>query len=222
MISHSEQVNEISAALAKAQARMDYAAKDAANPFFKSKYADLKSVWEACRVPLTENGLSILQSPYADGMNVTVTTMLLHSSGQWFRSHLTASAKKDDAQAIGSTITYLRRYSLQSLVGVAPEDDDGNASVGNGTEKPANQAPKQPKPTPKPTKDPELTAGEFNVAEKYRSLMVACNDLDAFSVIREQIREDKAVTAAVREYLLPLRDSKMRELESRVPVPANQ
>lgn len=128
----SEGINELAAALAKAQGAIRGAAKDTANTFFKSKYADLASVWEACRGPLTENGLSVVQLPSAEGAKVTVTTMLAHASGQSITGHLTASAKDDSPQAVGSAITYLRRYGLQSMVGVAPEDDDGEAAQGRG------------------------------------------------------------------------------------------
>jgi NAD-specific glutamate dehydrogenase len=117
-------------ALAKAQGDIESAQKDSANPFFKSKYADLASVWDACRAPLAKNGLAVIQFPRADGNVVTVETRLVHSSGQWIEGELTAVAKDDGPQSIGSIVTYLRRYSLQSIVGVAPEDDDGNAAQG--------------------------------------------------------------------------------------------
>jgi hypothetical protein len=128
----SEQINELSAALAKAQGAVEGAAKSSANPFFKSKYADLASVWEACRKPLADNGLAVVQSPEADNIRVTVTTRLLHSSGQWLEGVVGTEAKDASPQAIGSAITYLRRYALQSFVGVAPEDDDAEAAQGRG------------------------------------------------------------------------------------------
>jgi len=126
----SESINELATALAKAQGQMTGAMKDAANPFFKSKYADLSSVWDACRKPLSDNGLAILQSPQADGVKVSVETLLTHTSGQWIKDTLSVSAKDDSPQAVGSAITYLRRYALQSFAGVAPEDDDGEAAQG--------------------------------------------------------------------------------------------
>ncbi len=126
----SDSINEIAAALAKAQGEIQGAVKDSANPFFKSKYADLSSVWEACRGPLTKHGLAVVQSPEWDGSRVTVETMLTHSSGQWMRGTASASPKEDTPQAVGSVVTYLRRYALQSFVGVAPEDDDAEAAQG--------------------------------------------------------------------------------------------
>lgn len=123
----SENIADLAAALAKAQGQIHGAVKDSANPFFKSKYADLASVWEACRVPLSENGLAVIQLPSTEGNVVKLTTRMVHASGQWVEGDVSATAKDEGPQAIGSTVTYLRRYSLQSITGVAPEDDDGNA-----------------------------------------------------------------------------------------------
>jgi hypothetical protein len=118
----------LSAALAKAQAEIKGALKDSANPFYKSKYADLSSVWEACRKPLTDNQLSVIQTVAGDTSEIIVTTMLTHSSGEWVRDSVKATPAKQDPQGMGSAITYLRRYALAAITGVAPEDDDGNAA----------------------------------------------------------------------------------------------
>jgi hypothetical protein len=137
------------AALAKAQGAMEGASKDNVNPHFKSKYADLASVWEACRGPLSDNGIAVLQPPCAKGSVVTVTTLLAHASGEWIQSDLTMAAQQNTPQAIGSCITYARRYALASMVGVAPEDDDAEAaqgrSNGNGQQQ---QRPPAPRPQP--------------------------------------------------------------------------
>jgi hypothetical protein len=128
----SEQIGDLAAALAKAQAEMEGASKDSANPFFKSKYADLTAVWAACRGPLTKHGLSIVQAPRVSWANdraiVQVETRLLHASGQFISDVVAAAPKDDSPQAVGSVITYLRRYALQSFVGIAPEDDDAEAA----------------------------------------------------------------------------------------------
>lgn len=135
----SESINELAAAMAKAQGAIQHAAKDAANPFFKSKYADLASCWDACRKPLSDNGLAIMQLPTCDGATATVETILTHSSGQWISESLTMMCKESTAQGIGSTITYARRYSLCAMAGIAPEDDDGNAGSGRGSVEAAQQ-----------------------------------------------------------------------------------
>ena len=126
----SEQINELASALSKAQGVIIPASKDADNPFFKSKYADLASVWEVARKPLADNGLSIVQLPSAEGNIVTLKTIIMHSSGQYIASDLTMVAKDASPQAVGSCLTYERRYALSSVVGIASEiDDDGNGAT---------------------------------------------------------------------------------------------
>jgi hypothetical protein len=126
----SNGIAALAAALSKAQAAMRGAAKDSQNPHFKSKYADLASVWEACREALTANGLSVIQTTEPSGRDeVIVETALLHDSGEWISSRLAMPVQKADAQGFGSALTYARRYSLAAMVGVAPEDDDGNAAT---------------------------------------------------------------------------------------------
>jgi hypothetical protein len=127
---HSDQINELAAALAKAQASIQPAVKDKTNPAFRSRYADLSSVWEACREALTSNGLSVVQMPIDAGEGrVALETTLLHTSGQYLSSSVSTRLVKDDPQGVGSALTYLRRYALSAMVGVvADEDDDGNAA----------------------------------------------------------------------------------------------
>jgi len=126
----SESVAGLAAALAKAQGAMKGAIKDSANPFFKSKYADLASVVEAIRAAFSANGLSYIQTVEpSEKDEVRVETTLLHSSGEWISCGvLSLPVSKVDAQGYGSALTYARRYSLSAAVGVAPEDDDGNAA----------------------------------------------------------------------------------------------
>lgn len=127
-VQRSESIAKLAMALAKAQAQITFAAKDATNPHFKSKYADLAAVWEACRKPLSGNGLSVVQLPSTDGLKVTLTTVLMHESGEWISQDLTMTASANTPQAIGSCITYARRYALSSVAGIAQDDDDGNAA----------------------------------------------------------------------------------------------
>lgn len=134
----SENITDLAMALAKAQALIKPASKDATNPHFKSRYADLPAVWEACRKPLTDNGLSVVQMPVDAGEGrVGLTSVLMHSSGQYISSTVSTKLNQDSAQGLGSALTYLRRYALAALVGiVADEDDDGNAASAprqNGT-----------------------------------------------------------------------------------------
>jgi hypothetical protein len=125
----SVEIAKLAEALSKAQASVEGAVKGKVNPAFRTKYADLASVWDACREALTTNGLSVIQSPgpISDG-RMEMTTMLLHASGEWVRGSLTIPLGKVDAQSYGSATTYARRYALAAFVGVAPDDDDGNAA----------------------------------------------------------------------------------------------
>lgn len=125
-------MKQIATALIKAQQEMGTALKGASNPFFKSKYADLNSIREACIPALNNNGIAVLQPiVHIDGKNF-VKTLLLHESGESIEG-LTEIiySKQNDAQAQGSGITYARRYGLQSLCNVGAEDDDGNAASKN-------------------------------------------------------------------------------------------
>jgi len=109
---------------------MKGAIKDTANPYFKSKYADLASVWEACREPLSKNNIAVIQPLHqSEKEEILLETVLMHSSGQWVSSMIQIPVTKADAQGYGSALTYARRYGLSAMVGVAPEDDDGNAAA---------------------------------------------------------------------------------------------
>jgi hypothetical protein len=131
----SEQINELATALAKAQGEIENASKNAANPHFKSKYADLAEVINTVRPVFSRHGLSVTQFPsFAEGL-ASVETVLMHSSGQWMSGLASAGVTKQDAQGVGSAITYLRRYSLAAVAGIAQEDDDANAAVGPATKR---------------------------------------------------------------------------------------
>lgn len=121
----SDDVSEIAKALIEVQKVISNAEKDAKNPFFKSNYATLKSVLDATRQPFADNGLAVTQTMVE---NYLVTT-LLHSSGQWIRSYLPLNpTKQNDPQALGSAITYARRYALAAIANITQEDDDGNTA----------------------------------------------------------------------------------------------
>lgn len=123
----AETGSKLALALSKAQGMMKSAKKDMDNPFFKSKYADLASVWDACREALSSNEIAVMQVPEMQGNIIGIRTKLIHSSGEYeegfFPLAVPPTAK---AQEMGSAMTYLRRYALSAMVGVAPEDDDGN------------------------------------------------------------------------------------------------
>ena len=130
----SESIAALAAALAKSQMQIQPALKNTVNPYFKSHYANLEAVWEACREPLNKNGLSVVQFPCdGDAGRIGLCTILMHLSGEWMSEVVTTRAVKDDPQGLGSALTYLRRYSLAAVVGIcATEDDDGNAASATG------------------------------------------------------------------------------------------
>jgi len=126
---NSETLIKIAPALVKAQSEMSNALKDSSNPFFRSKYADLNSVREACIPALNKHGVTVLQPTVYENGKPFVQTLLLHESGEYISSLTEIICNKvNDAQSHGSGVTYARRYGLQSMCNIGSEDDDGNAA----------------------------------------------------------------------------------------------
>ena len=137
----------IATALARAQANMGKALKQANNPHFRSKYADLGNVMDACLPALNEAGIALIQPTGEDEHGRFVETILIHGeSGESLTCRVPLIVSKNDMQGYGSAVTYARRYGLMAMAGIAPEDDDGNAA--------AKAAPKQEPPKP-------ISAGQF-------------------------------------------------------------
>lgn len=140
----SESVTKLAEALAKAQGELRSVVKDRTNPHFKNRYATLDAIVEAVRPVLSKHGLSVIQGASEGVGNFSVTTMLLHSSGEFITNTVPMSLAKSDAQGVGSAITYGRRYGISAILSLATdEDDDGEAAV------------KTPKAEPKPVVKPE-------------------------------------------------------------------
>jgi hypothetical protein len=126
----SESINDIAAALSAAQGELSDVTKDQQG--YGYKYADLAAIHHIVRPVLVKHGLSVLQETSSDGDHVQVTTRLMHACGQWIEAgplSMVAEPKKglSQAQCVGSTITYARRYALSALLGIASEDDDGSS-----------------------------------------------------------------------------------------------
>lgn len=154
----SPTIGAIAAALAKAQKAIKKTVKEALNPHFNSRYADLATIHDACREPLADNELAVVQSPSAEGNLVRMTTLLVHSSGEWIESDpLQVQARDAAPQSVGGCLTYLRRYQLAAIVGVAPEDDDAEGAEGRKPHVEAKPAPAPPKPAPKPKPERKWT-----------------------------------------------------------------
>lgn len=179
----SDAINDLADALAKVQGEVEGASKGRVNPAFKSKYAELSDVWDAIRAPLAKHGLSVIQAPGRNGADVVLTTRIMHKSGQWLESDVWAAPTKGDVQGVGSTITYLRRYSLMAMIGVCPEDDDGNAASGRNdapkvVDLPKRETPKAPEPTALPL--PADEAGWKGWAADYKAALVNAPTAEAF------------------------------------------
>ena len=131
---HSESINELAKALCEASKKIQPAIKAVENTFFKKNYADLKAIDHACRIPLTENGLCISQLMDSTNGQLTLITILMHSSGQWLKSYYPITYDKTTPQAIGSGVAYARRYSYAAIINVVTEDDDGEAATKRETD----------------------------------------------------------------------------------------
>lgn len=139
----STTLGELAKALSAMQSELEPARKEAVNPHFRSRYADLAACLEAVRAPMAKHGLAISQHAGLEGDVVTLTTLLLHTSGEFIQSTAGVRLAKHDAPSVGSALTYLRRYALSSVVGLSTEaDDDGAAAMAPAPV----QAPRTPSP----------------------------------------------------------------------------
>jgi hypothetical protein len=135
MITQSESIKELAAALVGAQAEMQTVVKDAKNPFFKSNYATLEAVTDTIRPVYGKHGLAIVQFPISgDNGAYGLETRIVHKSGEWMSATAFMRPVKDDPQGVGSLLTYLRRYSAQAVAFLSSVDDDGNAASGQKIE----------------------------------------------------------------------------------------
>ncbi len=152
----SDNINELATALNKVQAELKPVTKSSSNPYYSSKYADLTAILESCKKLLATNGLSVVQvCSVQEGGRISLDTTLLHNSGQWISGELLVLPKPDSnnftsAQAVGSAITYARRYSFSAIIGIATEDDDGESAM----ERPSPK--KEVKKTPTVVKETRL------------------------------------------------------------------
>lgn len=199
MLETSESIAKLAASLAKAQGSMRAALKDSVNPHFRSRYADLAGVWDACREPLASNGLAVVQTPgEISERSITLTTLLCHESGEWMRSAFTIPVSKADAQGVGSAVTYARRYALAAMVGIVQDDDDGNAASGPS---PAKKAAPAPAPAMRQTAPQEQL---FSLVKALEGIQ-GCQSIDELKGIyadayaaADALGDDKAIEAIVR------------------------
>lgn len=180
-------------AFVKAQTEMGRALKNAANPHLKAKYADLNSVMDAAMPALNANGFGLMQPAGADERGLYVETVLIHESGERFTSRVYLVMGKQDMQALGSAQTYARRYGLLGMAGIAPEDDDGEAT----------------KAPPRPPRQPEAPPMSDDEAV---SIINAAPDADSMTAawqrMPEPVRKSPAVIEAAKARKAQLTEQK--------------
>lgn len=195
----SGSVAKIAEALSKVQAELKPAPKDSENPFFKSSYADLATVCKTVFPVLTKHGLSVSQIAEGEG---SVTTILLHTSGEWIKGTLSLKPTKSDPQGMGSAITYARRYALASICGLATEDedDDGNA---------ASKPPEKSQGKPEPKKNTKTVDGAI---EKIDAAMFV-SDCDEILTKAEEYRKAGKLTDLDANFIKTEANKKRKKLE---------
>ena len=161
----SESIKELASALTKAQAEMPAIKFDSKNPFLKNDYASLGAIIAGARPVIAKHGLSVSQLTFGEDGVAGVETVLMHTSGEWISSSISMPVGeekgKSSAQVAGSIVTYLRRYSLASILGIySDEDGDGNAPEQANPKQAPKQAPQRPSAKP----EAPLTPAELSAA----------------------------------------------------------
>lgn len=174
----NEKMVKLIVALNKVQKELEPARKESENPFFHSRYADLTSVWNAVRKPLLDHGFAVVQSPEGgENGTVVVRTILMHEGGGIIEGSLSLTPKDQTPQAVGSCITYGRRYGLSAMVGVCPEDDDAEAAQ-------SRPAPQVTAPKPQPAAKP--SAGKSSRGAAGASLGTAVYTTAEYTALRKE------------------------------------
>ena len=211
----SAEIGELLAALAMAQGEIESAKKDKTNPAFangsgRGKYADLAACFDACRVPLAKNGLTVIQIPRVDLSGdrtvVVVVTVLGHKSGQWLESSLSMPAQRSDAQGIGAAISYARRYALMPIVGIAPDDDDDGNSA-SGTHVPERTPPKRQEAPP-----PAASAKDDAWADAADLLSARIVDVPSLEALQAIAGEVKGLPQPFQGAVKKIYEKRYREL----------
>lgn len=187
--SKSENITDLAGALSQAQILIEKAAKDKVNPYFKSLYADLGNIMDVIKPAISKHGLSFIQICNEKQEYASISTIILHSSGQWVNcGEVSVPVNKKDAQAFGSALTYARRYSLSSAFGVASDDDDGNHASKGQEQKNKNIAEK---------KQTRVDGPEKASLEKISQFEFLCEQLEISSdKIQERLTKNKIKSLA--------------------------
>jgi hypothetical protein len=177
-VEQSTSITELAKALNKLQGELKTVSRDKVNPFFKSKYADLSAVWDACRKPLADHGLSLIQTTDSVGADIFLETLLLHESGEWIKGKLPINPVKPDPQGVGSAISYARRYAMSAMLGIASDEDDDAAAASVSTAAAASDRQSLRKTTsnpasPKPPEKKDVTAPVGKITPEQINLLDA-------------------------------------------------
>jgi hypothetical protein len=164
-IEQSPSIAGLCAALVAAQSELRNPLKDSVNPFFKSRYADLATVRDTVVPTLAAHGLAVIQMPSTLNGQPALTSTLCHKSGEWIRSTMLLYPAKSDPQGIGSALTYARRYALQSITGVAAEEDDDGNAASHPTNRLGGRIPLIGSPKPKPAQPPAARPSDAHMKE---------------------------------------------------------
>jgi hypothetical protein len=189
----STEINELADAFSKAQGLMKNASKDASNPFFKSSYATLASVIEALREPFALHGLSFMQPcSFREDGSIMVETIILHKSGQYMTSEIVGRPIKADPQTLGSLISYLKRYGLQAMVGIASADDDAEDAMARPQQQYQQRPPQQnvqrpPQLPPQQENKPEFDKYTMEIVGLVKKLSDNGNDKEKIALILKEM-----------------------------------
>lgn len=203
----------LATALVKAQKEFEPARKDATNPHFRSKYANLSACVDAVKDALNNNGIALLQPTHECADGVIVETVFLHESGEMLSAgKLHFPASKQDAQGYMSALTYARRGSLLSACGIAPEDDDGNDAVKSSSKPVAKKA--ETKPAEVKPKEPEVTVPDgMTILEFAEQMFTASPSMDELKPMFAQLwKKTKGDEQAI---ILNLYNARKAELEAK-------
>ena len=208
----SEQINELAQALAKAQAEITVVRKDkkANAGKYGYTYASLAAVMTSTAGPLSSNGLSVMQGLAQDETMVVVTTRLLHCSGQWIESDCKMPISSKGPQAVGSAITYGRRYGISTLLGVVTEDDDGAAaqrSAERSESKPKNLA------SVVDAVAEEQPPAPATIAQEFVRMLQTCNSMAELDELVRKIPKDDMTDAEVKNARIEYAKAKARVAE---------
>ncbi len=204
---------ELYTALSNAQGKIENAKKTSLNPHFKSKYTDLAAVWDACREAMTSEGLAVVQLPCeAPPGQVGLLTIITHKSGQSLQEKFFMPvAQANNPQAVGSALTYAKRYALLGAAGIAPEDDDGNAATG------------RPGPTVAPSKPAQdWTQVSKDMTRAVLDMLADENTVGArglFSEVRASNMDEPAKTTLLTSLANSIRETEAAIAAAKPPVP---